>query len=411
MNRHSIFFTLALTFILSLLVISASFFLILDDAKKEHIKQVKYKYFSIAKMVNAQMLRSEDTDILAQEVQKAGLTLVVNAQEIEKLLYNENLKLRAQQLREHLLVAIFEDKKRRLVHVQTPRTEFILVDRSKDDPKTKVILGVFIFIVLVLILSAIATFRKLYTLKELQDHVKNFGNEEFDFEHDSNKKDEVTLLANEFSNSARKLKKIKEARNIFIRNIMHELKTPITKGKFLVELPCTNENQEKLKKVFYRMETLINELAQIEQLMSTTKAVQTKTYLLDDVIENAIDLLMLDEKFVEYEPNQYKLQGDFKLLSIAVKNLIDNGIKYSNNKKIEIKVYENEIHFISQGNKLEKTLEEYCEPFIKSDENNTQSFGLGLYIVQNILQAFGYGLQYEYLNGNNIFKMVKYPKS
>ena len=36
--------------------------------------------------------------------------------------------------------------------------------------------------------------------------------------------------------------------NVFIRNIMHELKTPITKGKIIVELPNSEENDEKLKK-------------------------------------------------------------------------------------------------------------------------------------------------------------------
>ena len=33
------------------------------------------------------------------------------------------------------------------------------------------------------------------------------------------------------------------AKDVFIRNIMHELKTPITKGRFLVEL----ENNQQIK--------------------------------------------------------------------------------------------------------------------------------------------------------------------
>ena len=65
------------------------------------------------------------------------------------------------------------------------------------------------------------TFRKLMPLKILKDKVKTLGDENFDFECcDLKGKDEVSLLANEFKKSALKLKSLKEARNIFIRNII-----------------------------------------------------------------------------------------------------------------------------------------------------------------------------------------------
>ncbi len=121
----------------------------------------------------------------------------------------------------------------------------------------------------------INTLKKLLPLKELKDKVINFGDEKFDFElSNSSSKDEVTLLANEFKKSAQKLKNIKESRNIFIRNIMHELKTPITKGKFLLQLEKSDENIEKLKMVFNRLESLINEFATIEKLISQNRVLR-----------------------------------------------------------------------------------------------------------------------------------------
>lgn len=123
----------------------------------------------------------------------------------------------------------------------------------------------------------INTLKKLLPLKELKDKVINFGDEKFDFElSNSSSKDEVTLLANEFKKSAQKLKNIKESRNIFIRNIMHELKTPITKGKFLLQLEKSDENIEKLKMVFNRLESLINEFATIEELISQNRVLEKK---------------------------------------------------------------------------------------------------------------------------------------
>lgn len=86
---------------------------------------------------------------------------------------------------------------------------------------------------------------------------------------------------------------------------MHELKTPITKGKFLTQLEQNEENNEKLKSVFDRLESLINEFATIEELISSTKNIEKKVYFLDDIIDNAKDILMIeDEKVIQNYENK-----------------------------------------------------------------------------------------------------------
>ncbi|MFB1033278.1 MAG: sensor histidine kinase, partial [Aliarcobacter cryaerophilus] len=136
----------------------------------------------------------------------------------------------------------------------------ILIKDLESQNLTNSFYTIFVFVSLLIVITIlyINTLKKLLPLKELKDKVINFGDEKFDFElSNSSSKDEVTLLANEFKKSAQKLKNIKESRNIFIRNIMHELKTPITKGKFLLQLEKSDENIEKIKMVFNRLESLI----------------------------------------------------------------------------------------------------------------------------------------------------------
>ena len=252
----------------------------------------------------------------------------------------------------------------------------------------------------------INTLKKLLPLKELKDKVINFGDEKFDFDlSNSSSKDEVTLLANEFKKSAQKLKNIKESRNIFIRNIMHELKTPITKGKFLLQLEKSDENIEKLKMVFNRLESLINEFATIEELISQNRVLEKKSYFLEDLLDNAKDILMIDDNCVKNSYENIKLNVNFKLFSIAIKNLIDNAIKYSNDKKVEVLTQNEDILFVNSGKKLEGDFEKYLEPFYSKSSN--ESFGLGLYIVFNILKANGYNLLYKYEDGKNIFIVKK----
>jgi two-component system OmpR family sensor kinase len=262
-------------------------------------------------------------------------------------------------------------------------------------------------------LAFMSTYKKLYPLKLLKEKVTHLGEENFDIEFPkSDKNDEVSALAREFHKSATSLKEIKEARNVFIRNIMHELKTPITKGKFLMQLPHDEANDEKMKNVFNRLEALINEFSSIEELISSSKRLEKSYFYLNDIVDNAVDILMLEENEVKLEFENIKLFVNFKIFTLAVKNLIDNAIKYSPNKQVTIKTDENgTVFFENQGEPLKYELHNYFEPFFTNEQKNKESFGLGLYIVNAILNASDYSLQYEHKNGINQFKIVKKEKS
>ena len=192
---------------------------------------------------------------------------------------------------------------------------------------------------------------------------------------------------------------------------MHELKTPITKGKFLTELERTEQNEATLKEVFNRLELLINEFASIEELISSAKNIEKKFYFLDDIIDNAKDILMVNDESVVGSFENKKLEVNFKLFSIAVKNLIDNAIKYSDDKKVIVKTENDDIIFENTGEKLKYDLEKYYEPFFANEEKTKNSFGLGLYIIFNILKANNYSLIYEYRDGKNIFRCGKDEES
>ena len=88
---------------------------------------------------------------------------------------------------------------------------------------------------------------------------------------------------------------------------------------------------------------------------------------------------------------------------MALKNLIDNGIKYSSDSKVLIKEQENTFLIISNGLELPKPLEEYFKPFHNDTKNINHGMGLGLYIVHSILKMHQMHLEYKYINGQNTF--------
>ena len=405
MNKNSIIFSTTLNFLITSLLLIVSFVFLLSHENFKKNEQIFERYKPIIKMVSGKKFYF-DKDF-HKNLLDMNYELFESKEEIKNILSNNKKMIFARSNKHNETFKIFEIDGKIYLFFEKFDTQILIKDLDSQN-LTNSFYTIFVFVSLLVVITIlyINTLKKLLPLKELKDKVINFGDEKFDFElSNSSSKDEVTLLANEFKKSAQKLKNIKESRNIFIRNIMHELKTPITKGKFLLQLEKNDENIEKLKMVFNRLESLINEFATIEELISQNRVLEKKSYFLEDLLDNAKDILMIDDNCVKNSYENIKLNVNFKLFSIAIKNLIDNAIKYSNDKKVEVLTQNEDILFVNSGKKLEGDFEKYLEPFYSKSSN--ESFGLGLYIVFNILKANGYNLLYKYEDSKNIFTIKK----
>ena len=406
MKKNSILFTVNLTFFISFLLISASFVVLYDVHQKREDFFIHKRGAEISRMFFDDYNNDGITQKLKEDTERFNFSIISDDKEIDTIINSKNLKIkRVQNKRNYNLeYLVFNDK--HFVHISSPKISIILQDYTAFSSDINITIIIYIAILGIFLFLYFSIINKLKPLKSLNAIVKNFGNEEFDVEISTSNEDEISKLMNEFGKSAKKLKNIKESRNIFIRNIMHELKTPITKGKFLIHLPATEENSDKMQKVFYRLESLINEFATIEELISTKKELQIKEYFLEDIIDNSVDILMCSEEEVFKNFKNIKLHVDFDIFSIAIKNLLDNGIKYSKDKKVTIKTDGKNIVFENSSDELLYPLENYFEPFFRGNNvKSNQSFGLGLYIIKHILDAHAMILKYEYSNGVNRFKV------
>jgi two-component system, OmpR family, sensor kinase len=415
MNRQSIFFTITVGFIISIILVLLSFSILITHSYKIRQMQIIDKYESVIRIVFRQSKYGFNEEFV-NRLKEINYILITNKNKIDAITYNPKTKVLAERRspqhrnnrKELLRVLNLNDKN--YIYMNIARRGWIVLVQDNNTKSfsgsniSLYIMLVFATVFIMIVLVYLITYRKLMPLKILKDKVKTLGDENFDFECcNTNRKDEVSLLALEFKNTAEKLRDVKESRNIFIRNIMHELKTPITKGKFLTEIERNDKNDKKLKEVFSRLESLINEFASIEELISSTKNIEKNIYYLNDIIDNAKDILMVDENEVIESYEDKKIEVNYKLFSIAIKNLIDNAIKYSPDKKVKIRTEDENIIFENLGEKLEYDLEKYYEPFFANEDKSKNSFGLGLYIVYNILKANGYSLDYDYVDGKNIF--------
>ena len=410
MNRQSIFFTISVSFIISVLLVIACFMVLITHDYRMKEVQLLDKYVPVIKMISRQEKVGIDENFL-KNLEEIDYTLFLDTVKINAITYNPETKVLVEKNhpKSNDVFRILNLESKNYIYIKKRNDTLLIRDNSDSSSNSQLYITlVFSILLITIILVYLITLRKLIPLKILKDKVKTLGDENFDFECcNSDSKDEVSLLGMEFKKTALKLKSLKEARNIFIRNIMHELKTPITKGRFLTQLEQNAENNEKLKSVFNRLESLINEFASIEELISSSKNIEKKFYYLEDVVDNAKDILMIEDEYVISKYDNKKIEINFKLFSIAIKNLIDNAIKYSPNKEVTIKNENENIIFENVGEQLKYPLSDYFEPFFSNEDKSKDSFGLGLYIIFNILKANNYTLEYEYIDGINRFTCKK----
>jgi two-component system OmpR family sensor kinase len=126
---------------------------------------------------------------------------------------------------------------------------------------------------------------------------------------------------------------------------------------------------------------------------------------MSDLLEASIDMLMIEnpKHLITTEIKEdYILNVDFELFTLVIKNLLDNGIKYSVNKHITVVIDENKLEIINRGEALKEPLENYFKPF----HTSKKGLGLGLYIVKSILDIHQMELNYKHEESKNIFTVV-----
>jgi two-component system OmpR family sensor kinase len=145
-------------------------------------------------------------------------------------------------------------------------------------------------------------------------------------------------------------------------------------------------------------------------MLSSNYHLKLHTYNIQDILDLAIEQLFLDEdeEIERIEIKQiapFKINTDFNLLALALKNLLDNALKYSYDKKVLVLIQKDAISFINIGDTLKADIVEYFKPFHRYISSNSGGMGLGLYIIKNSLEKLSLKLEYRYENSKHIFKI------
>lgn len=284
-----------------------------------------------------------------------------------------------------------------------PHEEECVVYRVEDEETDFVFWPFLIGIDLLLVLSYLLLIRRLMPLRRLRESLQQLGErDDASLKLDITGQDEIAEIATAYNSSLDKIRSLREARQLFLRNILHELKTPIMKARLMSDGVEDIDKRKRMQMVFERMEFLLREFSNIEKFSSGEWTLTFKTYRLIDLLDHVCDMLLCTKDDLIVTPMEHAatLQVDFEFFSIALKNLLDNALKYGSDKT-HIQIDERKISVISQGDAIEAL--RFDHPFNRTYENSEGGLGLGLYITNAILVKHSFGLHYEHREGKNVF--------
>ncbi|WP_284979437.1 ATP-binding protein [Arthrobacter sp. fls2-241-R2A-200] len=217
----------------------------------------------------------------------------------------------------------------------------------------------------------------------------------------------IVLLADDRTEITR----TEEIRNDFVANVSHELKTPVGAISLLAEaLEASPDDEEAVRRFAKRMHkesgrlaALVQDIIELSRLQGTNVAQQGNAVDINMVINEAVDRSQLpaeskDIQIVVGGRVDSLVFGDRDLLVTALRNLIDNAIRYSpENTRVGVGVRTREgvvaISVTDQGEGLTpEDQERVFERFYRVDSarsRHTGGTGLGLSIVKHVVSNHG----------------------
>ncbi len=223
--------------------------------------------------------------------------------------------------------------------------------------------------------------------------------------HQEMLEEKVKEATEELYQAYSELKKTEKFRSDFFSNITHELKTPVTAIRGVLELierkgKAENKHLEIIKKNTEKLSKMIKDLLDYSKIESGQIELLKEENNINEAIEDAIFLVsplsqQKNIKIVLENGKDLRAPFDYEKIQQVISNLLTNAIKFSpENGKIIIRTEENEKEIVvsvedfGPGIPLEEK-DKVFQKFYRVSKDKREGIGLGLAICKGIIEAHG----------------------
>ena len=221
---------------------------------------------------------------------------------------------------------------------------------------------------------------------------------------------EVKEISASFNKMLDRINQLENSRQLFVSNVSHELKTPMTSMKVLADSMLMQENvpnemykefMQDLSNEINRENVIITDLLTLVQLDNPDMTLNISLTNINGMLESVMKLLkpLAKEKNIELVLESYRpviAEVDEVKLSMAISNLVENGIKYNKQDGyVHVSLNSDRTYFYVKVKDSGKGIPADSIPRIfdrfyrvdKARDRATGGSGLGLSITKSIVLA------------------------
>jgi len=249
-------------------------------------------------------------------------------------------------------------------------------------------------------------------LVKLAKAAERFGKGDYVNDFKASGAQEIRKAAYEFDRMAKRINRHLNQRAEMLSGISHDLRTPLTRLKLQLAMLKQKDISEKMSKDIDEMEKMLNDYLQFAK----TQTQENTTIININDLLNSLKSGFNNEKLVfENFGETIELQGRPATLRRAFANIIQNGLTYGSKVYVSVQKGNKRVLVVIEDDGPgipEDQFKNVFKPFFRLDKSrslNQSGVGLGLAIVEDIINSHGGNIQLSKSKYNGLKVKISLP--
>ena len=249
-------------------------------------------------------------------------------------------------------------------------------------------------------------------LVKLAKAAERFGKGDYVNNFRASGSQEIRKAAFEFDRMAKRINRHLNQRAEMLSGISHDLRTPLTRLKLQLAMLKQKDVSEKMSKDIDEMEKMLNDYLQFAKTQTQESTTKVNINNLLNSIKNDFNNNKLT---IGNNSKAVDLQGRTTALRRSFENIIQNGLTYGNNVYVDVQKGNNRVLVTIEDDGPGIPEDQYknvFKPFFRLDKSrslNQSGVGLGLAIVEDIINSHGGNIQLNKSKYNGLQVKISLP--